>query len=70
MTANLPKIGLLAAVAFGALALAESGASAMPALDQTVVTTTTTMQGVERAYWSYRHRWHCWHHWHRWHPYW
>jgi len=50
MSTGLAKIAVAAGVAFGALALGESGASAMPALDQAVVGTAATGQGIEKAY--------------------
>ena len=64
MSTGLAKIAIAAGVALGALALGESGATAMPALDQAVVGTGATGQGIEKAYW---HRWHHRYHWHRWH---
>jgi hypothetical protein len=55
MSTSLARIAVAAGVALGALALTDSGASAMPVLDQAVVGTAVTGQGIEKAYW---HRWH------------
>jgi len=49
MSTGLAKIAVAAGVALGALALGESGATAMPALDQAVVGTAATGQGIEKA---------------------
>src|ERR1700690_683368 len=67
MSTSLAKIAVAAGVLLGALALGESGASAMPTMDQGVMGTATAAQGVEKAH---GHRWHHghrrWHHRHRW----